>query len=126
MPNKIYDPLEQLPDRLQKFYQNEYHGIPRDNSLRNLNVVIKDILKDEHNINDIITEIREHAPKINSNQLKKIRDNFKAGVIECYDNKANLKIANEQIDTSFKGLIEARKKTEQMPTLKVNAPGFTR
>lgn len=120
MPNKIYDPLEQLPDRLQKFYQNEYNGIPneyngipRDNSLRNFNAIIKDILKDEHNINDIITEIREHAPKINSNQLKKISTSFKATIITCYDNKADLEKARKQIDSDFNEMIKERLKIEK-------------
>ena len=120
MPVEEYNALEQLPDRLQKLYQNEHHGIPRDYLLKNLNAVIKDALKRGSNvkdimkiIQDIITEIREHAPKINSNQLKKISTSFKATIITCYDNKADLEKARKQIDSDFNEMIKERLKIEK-------------
>ena len=122
MPVEEYNALEQLPDRLQKLYQNEHHGIPRDYLLKNLNAVIKDALKRGSNVQDIMEVISEHAPKINSNLLKKIRDNFKAGVIECYDNKADLEEARKQIDSDFNEMIKKRLKIEENAKKQIAKP----
>jgi len=114
MPMKPYNPMEQLSDRLVDLYPHEHpHIPPKNQALINLNVVIKDALKKGSNIQDIMEIISEHAPKINSNSLKKIRDNFKAEVIECYDNKADLEEVRKQIDTTFDEMIEKRLEIEE-------------
>ncbi len=127
---KKYNPIEELDNRLEALYPRKGGAdIPKDTALRNFNAVVRDVLKGEGKIKDIMKNIMakvlNHAPNIHSNWLKRIRDNLKAMTVSYVDDRAEWKKVGEKLDYDFEPLIKARQKKELVSQRKKESTKFT-